>query len=269
MSTCPSCGHENPAESAFCNACGAPLTAPEPAEEQRKTVTVLFADVTGSTALGERLDPESLRRVLARYFDVASEAVGRHGGVVEKFAGDAVMAAFGLPVTHEDDAERAVRAALEIVPRVEELELSVRIGVESGEIVAEDGDSTFATGEAVNLAARLQQAAQPGEILLGPGARRLAASAVEVDDAGALDIKGRAEPLWAWRVVRAHDSRHRVGTPFVGREAELELLENSFSRAVRDRRAQLVTIFGEPGLGKTRLVTEFTADLDRDRKSVV
>ena len=230
---------------------------------ERKVATVLFADLVDSTGLVTSADPEVVRQRVNRYFEVVAGRIEAHGGTVEKFAGDAVMAAFGVPLTHEDDAERAVRAALEIVPGVEELELSVRIGVESGEIVIEDGDSTFATGEAVNLAARLQQAAQPGEILLGPAARRLAASAVEVDDAGPIEVKGRAQPLWTWRVVRAHDGSRLVATPFVGREEELALLENSLSRAVRDRRAQLVTIFGEPGMGKTRLVTEFTAGLDR------
>jgi tetratricopeptide (TPR) repeat protein len=146
---------------------------------------------------------------------------------------------------------------------VEQLGLSVRIGVESGEIVIEDGDATFATGEAVNLAARLQQGAQPGEILLGPGARNLAAGAFEVDDAGPLDIRGRAEPLSTWRVVCARDSRRLAATPFVGREPELAVLENSLARAVRDRRAQLVSVFGEAGLGKTRLVAEFTAGAER------
>jgi class 3 adenylate cyclase/tetratricopeptide (TPR) repeat protein len=242
---------------------GRAIGGPYDSGMERKVATVLFADLVDSTGLVTSADPEVVRRRVNRYFEVVAGRIEAHGGTVEKFAGDAVMAAFGVPLTHEDDAERAVRAALEIVPRVEELELSVRIGVESGELVIEDGDSTFATGEAVNLAARLQQAAQPGEILLGPSARRLAASAVEVDDAGALDVKGRAQPLWTWRVVRAHDVSRRVATPFVGREEELALLENSFSRAVRDRRAQLVTIFGEPGLGKTRLVTEFTAGLDR------
>jgi class 3 adenylate cyclase/tetratricopeptide (TPR) repeat protein len=230
---------------------------------ERKVATVLFADLVDSTGLVSSADPEVVRRRVNRYFEVVAGRIEAHGGKVEKFAGDAVMAAFGVPLAHEDDAERAVRAALEIVPRVEELGLSVRIGVESGEIVVEAGDSTFATGEAVNLAARLQQAARPGQILLGPATRRLAATAVEVEDAGAIEVKGRAEPLWTWRVVRAHDSSRLTGTPFVGREPELALLENSFSRAVRDRRAQLVTIFGEPGLGKTRLVTEFTAGLER------
>ena len=173
------------------------------------------------------------------------------------------MAAFGVPVTHEDDAERALRAALEIVPKVEALGLAARIGVESGEVVVEDAESTFATGEAVNLAVRLQQAAEPGQVLLGQGARRLAAGAVEVESAGPLEIKGRTEPLWTWRALRVHDPSRLPAAPLVGRGAELQLLENSFERAVRDRTVQLVTVFGDPGLGKTRLVTEFTDSLER------
>src|SRR3954464_7925899 len=172
---------------------------------ERKLATVVFVDLVGSTVLVTASDPEVVRRRVTGFFDAVSRSIQAYGGTVEKFAGDAVMAAFGVPIAHEDDAERAVRAALEIVPKVEELQLSVRIGVESGEIVIDESDSTFATGEAVNLAARLQQAAQRGEILLGSAARRLAASAVEVDDAGALEIKGRAEPLWTWRAIRAHD----------------------------------------------------------------
>ena len=230
---------------------------------ERKVAAVLFADLVDSTGLVASTDPEVARQRVNGYFEVVASRIEAHGGMVEKFAGDAVMAAFGVPLAHEDDAERALRAALEIVPRVEELGLSVRIGVESGEVVIEDGDSTFATGEVVNLAARLQQAARPGEVLLGPAARRLAAGAVEVDDAGPIEIKGRVEPLWTWRAVRVHDRRRLPAAPFVGREPELALLENAFGRAVRDRRAQLVTIFGEPGLGKTRLVTEFLDGLER------
>ena len=230
---------------------------------ERKVATVLFADLVDSTGLVASADPEVVRQRVNRYFEVVAGRIEAYGGTVEKFAGDAVMAAFGVPIAHEDDAERALRAALEIVPRVEELQLSVRIGVESGEIVIDESDSTFATGEAVNLAARLQQAAQPGEILLGSAARRLAASAVEVDDAGPLEVKGRREPLWTWRALRAHDSSRLGAAPFVGREPELAVLENSLARATRDRRAQLLTIFGEPGLGKTRLVTEFTEGLER------
>ena len=230
---------------------------------ERKVATVLFADLVDSTGLVSSADPEVVRQRVNRYFEAVSGRIQAHGGTVEKFAGDAVMAAFGVPLTHEDDAERAVRAALEIVPMVEQLGLAVRIGIESGEIVIEDGESTFATGEAVNLAARLQQGAQPGEILIGSAARRLAATAVEVDDAGPLEIKGRAEPLWTWRALGTQASSRLVAAPFVGREPELEMLANSLSRAVRDRRPQLVTIFGEPGLGKTRLVTEFTAGVER------
>jgi len=230
---------------------------------ERKVATVLFVDLVDSTGLVSRADPEVVRQRVNRYFEAVSGRIEAHGGTVEKFAGDAVMAAFGVPLTHEDDAERAVRAALEIVPTVEPLGLAVRVGIESGEIVIEDGDSTFATGEAVNLAARLQQGAQPGEILIGSAARRLAAGAVEVEDAGLLELKGWADPLRTWRVLRAQDSTRRLETPFVGREAELEMLANSLSRAVRDRRPQLVTIFGEPGLGKTRLVTEFIAGAER------
>jgi class 3 adenylate cyclase len=230
---------------------------------ERKVAAVLFADVVDSTALVARADPEVVRQRLNRYFEVVSRCIEAHGGIVEKFAGDAVMAAFGVPVAHEDDAERAVRAALEIVPKVEELGISVRIGVESGEVVVEDGASTFATGEAVNLAARLQQAAGPGEILLGPAARRMSAGTVEVEDAGLVEIKGREEALWTCRAIRVHDPWHETAAPFVGREQELAQLENSLSRAARDRRAQLVTIFGEHGLGKTRLVSEYVEGLER------
>jgi class 3 adenylate cyclase/tetratricopeptide (TPR) repeat protein len=230
---------------------------------ERKVATVLFADLVDSTGLVASADPEVVRERVNRYFEAVSGCIEAHGGTVEKFAGDAVMAAFGVPFAHEDDAQRAVRAALEIVAKVDQLGLSLRIGVESGEVVVEDADSTFATGEAVNLAARLQQAAGPGEILLGPAARRLSAGTVEVEDAGPVEIKGRAEPLWTWHALRLHDPTLIAAAPFVGREAELELLENSFARTIRDRRAQLVTIFGDPGLGKSRLVAQFLESLER------
>ena len=230
---------------------------------ERKVATVVFVDLVGSTALVAGADPEVVRQRVNDYFQQVSGTIEKHGGTVEKFAGDAVMAAFGVPVTHEDDAERALRAALEIVPKVEALGLAARIGVESGEVVVEDAESTFATGEAVNLAVRLQQAAEPGQVLLGQGARRLAAGAVEVESAGPLEIKGRTEPLWTWRALRVHDPSRLPAAPLVGRGAELQLLENSFERAVRNRTVQLVTVFGDPGLGKTRLVTEFTDSLER------
>ncbi|HEY6584023.1 MAG TPA: adenylate/guanylate cyclase domain-containing protein, partial [Gaiellaceae bacterium] len=168
MAVCANCGQENPAGFRFCGSCGASLTVAEPARELRKTVTVLFSDVTGSTAMGERLDPESTRRVMGRYFDSMRTAIERHGGTVEKFIGDAVMAVFGVPVVHEDDALRAVRAAVDMRTALgelnEELErdwgvrLATRTGVNTGEVVTGEGDS-LATGDAVNVAARLEQAA--------------------------------------------------------------------------------------------------------------
>ena len=275
MSVCPSCGHENPAESAYCNACGAALAAPEPAEEQRKTVTVIFADVTGSTALGERLDPESLRRVLARYFDVAREAVGRHGGVVEKFIGDAVMAVFGVPRVHEDDALRAVRAALELrrtlEPLNEELErdygttLALRIGVNTGEVVT-GTEERLATGDAVNVAARLEQAAQPGEILLGPETLRLVRDAVTVDMLEPLELKGKSEPLAPARLLAldadAPAHARRLDVAMVGRERQLSLLRNAFESVVSERSCHLFTVLGSAGVGKSRLVAEFLRTLD-------
>src|SRR6266536_545111 len=183
---------------------------------ERKVATVVFVDLVDSTGLVAAADPEVVRQRVNGFFELVSRSIEKHGGTVEKFAGDAVMAAFGVPLAHEDDAERALRAALEIVPKVEALGLAVRIGVESGEVVVEDADSTFATGEAVNLAARLQQAAEPGQVLLGQGVRRLAAGSVEAETAGPVEIKGRPEPLWTWRALRVHDPSRLPAAPFVG-----------------------------------------------------
>ena len=179
MRTCPSCGEENSDRARFCQNCATPLIETERPSEVRKVVTVVFADVTGSTALGERLDPEALRRVMGRYFDEMAAVIERHGGTVEKFIGDAVMAVFGIPQLHEDDALRAVRAAdgmragagaLNLdLERDHGVGLAARIGVNTGEVVAGDpsGGQRLVTGDAVNVAARLEQAAAPGEILLG------------------------------------------------------------------------------------------------------
>src|SRR4051795_3183539 len=241
---------------------------------ERKLATVLFVDLVDSTALVTGADPEVVRRRVQRFFDRVSHCVTTHGGIVEKFAGDAVMAAFGIPQAHEDDAERAVRAGLAILDAVDELELQARVGVESGEVVADDGEATFATGEAVTLAARLEQAAEPGQLVLGPGAHRLTLGRVEVEDLGPVDLKGLAEPVWAWRALSTSGgggARPRsMEAPLVGREAELDLLQNTYERALRDRRAHLFTIFGEPGVGKSRLGREFAGALEGatvDRKS--
>src|SRR5688572_21050260 len=175
------------------------------------------------------------------------------------------MAAFGIPQAHEDDAERAIRAAAAILDSVHGLGLEARIGVEAGEVVADDSDSTFATGEAVNVAARLQQAAQPGEILIGPLARRLTTACVETEEAGLLELKGFGAPLEAWRLVAVRDGDTRapsVVASFIGRDFELELLQNTYARVARDRRAHLFTVYGDPGVGKSRLAREFAESVE-------
>ena len=187
--SCPACGKELPGEFPFCPFCGAALAA-APSREQRKVVTVLFCDVTGSTELGEKLDPEALRALLARYFERMKAIVERHGGSVEKFIGDAVMAVFGVPVVHEDDALRAVRAAAEMRDALPELGVPGRIGVTTGEVVT-GTEERLATGDAVNVAARLEQAAQPGEILIGEETLRLTRDAVEVEAVDAALAQGQ------------------------------------------------------------------------------
>src|SRR2546421_4223996 len=233
---------------------------------ERKLATVLFVDLVDSTSLVTGADPEVVRSRVQTFFDRVSHCVITHGGIVEKFAGDAVMAAFGIPQAHEDDAERAVRAGLAILDAVEELGLQARVGVESGEIVTEDGEATFATGEAVNLAARLQQAAEPGQLVLGPGAHRLTLGRIEVEDLGPVELKGIAQPVWAWRALGTNGSgggRPRsMQAPLVGRDAELDLVQNTYQRALRDRRAHLFTVYGEPGVGKSRLAREFADALE-------
>ena len=230
---------------------------------ERKLATVLFVDLVDSTALVTASDPEVVRRRVTRYFERASSCIELHGGTVEKFAGDAVMAVFGVPQAHEDDAERAVRAAFAVLEAVDALDLEARAGVESGEVVVGDGDSTFATGEAVVLAARLQQSAPPGTVTLGPGVRRLTAGAVDVEDAGPVEIRP-GEPVWTWRAKRVLDARERRRqAPFVGREPELELLQNTYDRMLRDRRPHLMTVFGDPGVGKSRLIAEFADSIER------
>jgi class 3 adenylate cyclase len=259
---CSECGRDNPDDARFCNSCGAPLGPVAAPREQRKVVTVLFCDVTGSTSLGEQLDPEAMRTVMARYFETARTAIERHGGTVEKFIGDAVMAVFGVPVVHEDDALRAVRAAAELRDAVE---IDVRIGVNTGEVVT-GGADTLATGDAVNVAARLEQAASPGEVLLGAATYALVRGSVDAELLPPLEAKGKAEPLTAYRLggVREETSR-RSGTPMVGRADELEQLRRAYERAVRERGCHLFTILGAAGVGKSRLVGELLATIEDAR----
>ena len=238
-------------------------------------MTVVFCDVTGSTAMGERLDPESLRRVMSRYFAEMRAALERHGGTVEKFIGDAVMAVFGVPAIHEDDALRAVRAAAEMrealrvlnkeLERDHGVSLVVRIGVNTGEVVAGDRSDSLVTGDAVNVAARLEQAAEPGTVLIGEETFRLVRDAVAVEPIPPFEVKGKSEPLVAFRVVEVTAGvaglARRLDSPMVGREREFARLRQTFEAAIADRSCQLFTILGTPGVGKSRLVGEFLGSL--------
>ena len=228
---------------------------------QRKVVTVLFCDVVGSTALGEATDPEVTRVLLARYFERVKEIVEGHGGSVEKFIGDAVMAVFGIPAAHEDDALRACRAALEMREALPELDLQGRIGLNTGEVVT-GTEERLATGDAVNVAARLEQSAEPGEVLLGEPTLQLVRAAAEIEPLEPLELKGKAQPVAAYRLLAVHEPERRHEARFVGRERELAAIHQSWERALAEQRCELLTIAGEAGVGKSRLVAEALATLD-------
>ena len=240
----------------FCNGCGAALAATAASREVRKTVSVVFCDVTGSTALGESTDPEVLRAVLARYFERMKAIVESHGGTVEKFIGDAVMAVFGMPAAHEDDALRACRAAVEMRDALPELGIRGRIGVNTGEVVT-GTEERLATGDAVNLAARFEQAAAPGEVLIGEATHALVHEAVVAEPVEPLTLKGKAEPVPAYRLVSVLATPERShGLRFVGREPELAQIAEAWERAQAEARCELLTVVGEAGVGKSRLVAE-------------
>jgi class 3 adenylate cyclase len=273
---CRSCGATLPQDAMFCPACGAPVNEPEPASpagQERKLVTVLFADVTGSTTLGEQLDPERLRDVLATYFEAMRAEIEAEGGTVEKFIGDAVMAVFGVPQAHEDDPARALRAARRMLERLDEVNeelrrvhdvaLEIRVGVHTGDVLAAievvPGEP-MVTGDVVNTAARLQTAARPGQIVASvrtvrsvPGSRW--------DSLPNLDLKGKNEMVQAVVILDGPEVSGRgipgLSAPLVGRDGEMSLLHSTFERARQERRPHLVTIYGEPGVGKSRLVREF------------
>jgi class 3 adenylate cyclase/predicted ATPase len=274
MLICPACGEENPPRFRLCGFCGTPLQQAAAPVEVRKTVTVLFSDVAGSTALGERLDPESLREVMGRYFDVMRAAIERHGGTVEKFIGDAVMAVFGLPQAHEDDALRAVRAALDMRAGLDELNVALerdygvtmtnRTGVNTGEVVTDEaaGNQRLATGDAVNVAARLEQAAPAMETLLGALTHALVRDAVSAEPVEPLALKGKAERVAAFRLLGLASQERASTSPFVGRNAELGRLRAELEAAVAAGGGRAVTVIGEAGVGKSRLLRELTAGLD-------
>jgi class 3 adenylate cyclase len=254
--SCERCGAEAPADGRFCPSCGAPLEPLDGAE--RKLATLVFVDLVESTRLAAGLDPEEVRPRLARFFDVVRSVLVEHGGTVEKYIGDAVMAAFGVPRGHSDDPDRAVAAALALVERVAELGdgLQIRVGVETGEVLATEASGDLSiTGEAVNAAARLQQAAKPGEVLVGERAARSCRSC-ELEPRSAVEAKGFDRPLVAYRAIAGGLQQTGSSTPFVGRDDDLELLRLVYRRAARERLPELVTITGEAGVGKTRLARE-------------
>src|SRR2546426_3947350 len=275
MARCPRCGQENPEGFRFCGSCGAavPGTSAE-GREERKFVSVLFCDLVGFTSRSERADPEDVRATLRTYHDAVRREIERFEGTVEKFVGDAVMAVFGAPVAHDDDAERAVRAALDIIELIArmneerpELDLSVRIGVNTGEAVVALGarpdlGEGMVAGDVVNTAARLQQVAQPGTVVVGEMTYRASRDAIEFEPLEPTSLKGKTEPVPAWRALAAFsrlgvDVEQRAATPLVGRSREMSLLEGLFDRALDESSVQLGTISGEPGVGKSRLVWEF------------
>jgi adenylate cyclase len=289
---CPSCGAENPPGARFCINCGAsletvaeppveapPREEPAPAElqEERRKATVLFADLSGYTAIAERMDPEAVKSLIDGALRRLGQEVFRHGGQVDKYIGDNVMAVFGAPVAHEDDPERAVRAALAMQAAMTEINegiaapsglgFELRVGVNSGEVLAgQVGDEYTVIGDAVNVASRLQSAARPGSVTVGEGTFRLTREAIAYESLEPLDLKGKSEPVPAWEATRvlAPSATRRVAraeTPLIGREDESALLESLFERVVRERRPHLVTLIGQAGVGKSRLIRNLMASV--------
>jgi len=281
MLTCPSCGEENPERAKFCLSCATPLAAePAPARMERKFATALFADLVGSTALAEQEDPEVVQSVVSRTFDRLSAEITRYGGHLEKFMGDAVLAVFGIPRTHEDDPERAVRAALEMQAVLSELnrtfadegkpQLAMRIGIEAGEVLVDLQRTTgshdrMLTGDAVNTAARLQSAADPGHVVVGAGVYASVKDVIELAELPPLALKGKAEPVPAWDAHRVIATRRGerpslgMEAPLIGRDEELTVLKQTLQQVESAGRPALVTIVGPAGVGKSRLVSELAA----------
>jgi class 3 adenylate cyclase/tetratricopeptide (TPR) repeat protein len=278
--TCPSCGAANPDSAKFCMECATSLARPaRPVAEERKVVTSLFCDLVGFTATSETADPEDVRRMLASYFAMARTEIESYGGVVEKFIGDAVVGVFGIPAIHEDDAERAVHAGLRIVEAAESLTavgggpLRLRVGINTGEAlvrldVAPGSGEGFLTGDAINTASRLQSVAPEMGVAVGIGTYEASDAVFDYEELEPATLKGKSQPV---RVFWAKSSRARFGTdltrvhdtPFVGREIDLALMEGIFAKTLAATAPQIVTVVGEPGLGKSRIVAELAASVDR------
>jgi class 3 adenylate cyclase len=275
MINCPRCNEENPPKFRWCGYCGAPLVAASlasPVREVRRTVTMIFCDLKGSTALGEHLDPEAMHEVKERYFTTMAGEISKHGGKIEKYIGDAIMAVFGLPLPHEDDALRAVRAAAGMQAALrgvnEDLlarhgvSLANRTGVNTGEVVANDdptADQKLATGDAVNVTARLEQAAPENEIYLGETTYRLVRDAVEVEAVEPLELKGKTERVAAYRLVSASGLDgyvRRHDSPIVGRDEEVAAVDQVLREVTQKRGIRMITIIGDAGIGKSRLAQE-------------
>src|SRR5262245_37304384 len=274
--TCPACGHDNPAGARFCSNCGAALTVEvESAREERKVVTVLFADLVGFTSRAEQMDPEDVRAVLEPYHARLRTELERRGGTVEKFIGDGVMALFGAPTAHEDDPERAVRAALAIRDSIrEDGDLEVRIAVTTGEALVALGarpaeGEGMASGDVVNTAARLQTAAPVNGVLVGETTYRATRHVITYRDHEPVEAKGKSAPVPVWEAVEGTsrfglDVTHHARAQLVGRERELSVLRDAFDRARHERIPQLVTLVGVPGMGKSRLIYELSRIADVD-----
>ena len=275
---CERCGEANAPGARFCSSCGTPLGSTGAAQEERKLVSVLFVDLVGSTARADKADPEDVRDVLQVYHREAKACIEEYGGVLEKFIGDAVMAVFGAPVAHGDDAERAVRAGLRVLERIDELnlDLAARAAVNTGEALvsvehARSGGA-LATGDVVNTASRLQNAAPEGRVIVGAETHRATRHAIRYEQLDAVDAKGKSEPVAAWLAVEAAlapADRPLAATPLVGRDRELELLRSVWSRAADERRPHLVTLVGPPGIGKSRLCREIYALVSADGARIV
>jgi class 3 adenylate cyclase/tetratricopeptide (TPR) repeat protein len=282
---CSACGTENAPGAKFCGECGAALSAPigapaagaaEPVAE-RRLVSILFADLVGFTTMSEARDAEDVRELLSRYFDTCRTLIARYGGTVEKFIGDAVMAVWGAPVAMEDDAERAVRAAIDLTAAVAALgqemgssELRARVGVLTGEAAVTIGASSegMVAGDLVNTASRIQAVAEPGSVLVGESTKHTTEEAVVYEDAGARELKGKSEPVQLWRAVRVISgiggAQRSAGleAPFVGRDRELRVIKELFHASAGESRAQLASVMGVAGTGKSRLSWEFFKYID-------